>query len=58
MDLSADITEALASEGTLVLSGLLVTQEKEVLGAYERQGLVSLGRVEKGEWLALSLRKP
>lgn len=58
VDLSADITEALASEGTLVLSGLLVSQEKEVLGAYERQGLVSLGRVEKGEWLALSLRKP
>ena len=58
VELSGDITEALAEAGRLVLSGLLVTQEKEVLGAYEHRGLVSLGRVEKGEWLALSLRKP
>lgn len=58
IDLSADINEALASGGTLVLSGLLVTQKKEVLDAYEHRGLVSLGRVEKGEWLALTLRKP
>jgi ribosomal protein L11 methyltransferase len=58
VELSADITDALATNGRLVLSGLLVTQEKEVLDAYEHRGLVSLGRVEKGEWLALSLRKP
>lgn len=58
IDLSADITDSLASKGILVLSGLLVTQKKEVLDAYEARGLVTLGRVEKGEWLALTLRKP
>ncbi|WP_420429434.1 50S ribosomal protein L11 methyltransferase [Kordiimonas sp.] len=58
IDLSADITDALAAGGTLVLSGLLVTQKKEVLDAYKARGLVTLGRVEKGEWLALTLRKP
>ncbi|NVJ98593.1 MAG: 50S ribosomal protein L11 methyltransferase [Alphaproteobacteria bacterium] len=58
ISLAGDIVDALASGGTLVLSGLLVTQEKEVLEAYGSRGLVSLGRVEKGEWLALTLRKP
>ncbi|MCJ9427499.1 50S ribosomal protein L11 methyltransferase [Kordiimonas marina] len=56
--LAPDITGVLASGGTLVLSGLLVTQEKEVLAPYEAQGLDTQGRVEKGEWLALVLRKP
>lgn len=56
--LAGDITGALAAGGTLVLSGLLVTHEKEVLEPYLDRGLVSLGRVEKGEWLALTLRKP
>jgi ribosomal protein L11 methyltransferase len=56
--LAGDITDALASGGTLVLSGLLATQEKEVLEPYQARGLVTLGRVEKGEWLALTLRKP
>jgi len=58
VDLAGDIAGALAAGGTLVLSGLLVIQEKEVLEPYLDRGLVSLGRVEKGEWLALTLRKP
>ncbi|WP_262691135.1 50S ribosomal protein L11 methyltransferase [Kordiimonas aestuarii] len=58
IELSGDITAALADKATLVLSGLLGTQKKEVLEAYKARGLVSLGRVEKGEWLALTLRKP
>lgn len=58
VELAGDIEGALAAAGTLVLSGLLVTQEKEVLEPYLARGLVSLGRVEKGEWLALTLRKP
>ncbi len=58
IELAEDITDALSADGTLVLSGLLVTQEKEVLEPYLDRGLVSLGRVEKGEWLALTLRKP
>ncbi|TNE62844.1 MAG: 50S ribosomal protein L11 methyltransferase [Alphaproteobacteria bacterium] len=58
IELAADITGVLAPGGTLVLSGLLVTQEKEVLAPYQAQGLDTQGRVEKGEWLALVLRKP
>jgi len=57
IDMAADITDALAPEGTLVLSGLLATQEKEVLDAYKARGLSIQGRIEKGEWLALKLGK-
>ncbi len=57
IDMAADITDALASGGTLVLSGLLCTQKKEVLDAYEARGLSIQGRIEKGEWLALKLFK-
>jgi len=58
VDMAGDITAALAPHGKLVLSGLLVTQEKTVLDAYEAQGLLSEDRIEKGDWLALTLKRP
>jgi len=57
VDMAAEITAALAPKGKLVLSGLLVSQEKTVLDAYEAQGLLSEDRIEKGDWLALTLRQ-
>ena len=57
VDMAAEITAALAPNGKLILSGLLVTQEKTVLDAYEAQGLHSEDRIEKGDWLALTLRR-
>ncbi|MEX0299864.1 MAG: 50S ribosomal protein L11 methyltransferase, partial [Kordiimonas sp.] len=57
IEMAGDITDALAPKGTLILSGLLDTQEKEVLDAYEARGLGIQGRIEKGEWLALKLTK-
>ncbi len=56
VDMAADITGALAKGGRLLLSGLLVSQEKEVLDAYTARGLTSLGRIEEGEWAALLLQ--
>jgi ribosomal protein L11 methyltransferase len=58
IDMAASIADALAHDGALILSGLLTTQEKEVLDAYQARGLVSQGRIEKGDWVALTLRKP
>ena len=55
IDMAADIAGALSAGGKLVLSGLLVTQEKEVLDAYKARGLVLGGRIEKEDWLALTL---
>jgi len=56
IEMAADITQALSKGGTLILSGLLYTQEKEVLDTYAARGLVSQGRIEKGDWLALILK--
>ncbi|UTW54441.1 50S ribosomal protein L11 methyltransferase [Kordiimonas sp. SCSIO 12610] len=63
IDLAPALTAILRPGGTLILSGLLLTQEKEVLDAYRHQGPDNtlnweMGRVEKGEWLALKLIKP
>jgi len=58
IEMAANISAALAGGGKLILSGLLCTQEKEVLDAYKARGLVSLGRIEKDDWLALTLQKP
>ncbi|MBL4639849.1 MAG: 50S ribosomal protein L11 methyltransferase, partial [Kordiimonadaceae bacterium] len=57
VSMAEEITKALAPGGALVLSGLLVTQEKEVLDAYKARGLDIQGRIMKGEWLALKLLK-
>ena len=57
IDMSADIANALAPGGALILSGLLCTQEKEVLDAYVARGLSIQGRIEREEWLALKLSK-
>ena len=58
VDMAADITAVLAPHGKLILSGLLSTQEKTVLDAYLAQGLLFENRIEKGDWLALTLKRP
>lgn len=49
---------ALGRRGTLVLSGLLVTQAREVLGAYRARGLVQVATLARGEWMTLVLARP
>ncbi|MEA2783349.1 MAG: ribosomal protein methyltransferase [Rhodospirillaceae bacterium] len=48
----------LAPGGRAVLSGLLKTQEPEVLDAHRRQELVLDFRLRLGDWSVLVLRKP
>lgn len=58
IEMSADISAALAKGGHLILAGILDSQEKEVLESYCNQGLVKLGRNSQGEWPTLLMRKP
>lgn len=58
IEMAADISNALASGGHLILAGLLDDQEKEVLESYCNQGLVKLGRNSSGGWPTLLMRKP
>jgi ribosomal protein L11 methyltransferase len=58
MLMAADIAGALQPGGFTVLSGLLIGQEVQVLGAYRRCGLVLAERVTVGGWRTLILRRP
>ena len=56
-DMAPDIVHNLAAGGTLVLSGLLDTQEDAVCGAYAKEGMELIRRYIRGEWHSLMLRR-
>jgi ribosomal protein L11 methyltransferase len=57
IDLAPDIAAALAPGGRLILAGLLDHQAPRVLAAHRRHGLAPMGRVDRGEWPTLVLRR-
>jgi ribosomal protein L11 methyltransferase len=57
IELAPDIAAALAPGGRLILAGLLDHQASRVLAAYRRHGLAPAGRVDRGEWPTLVLRR-
>ena len=57
IDLAPPVAKAIAPGGRLILAGLLDHQAAAVAAAYRRQGLMLTGRVERGEWPALAMRK-
>ena len=54
--MAGELAAKVAPKGLLVLSGILAPQKDEVLAAYTALHLV--GVPQKGEWIALVLRKP
>ncbi|WP_431469524.1 50S ribosomal protein L11 methyltransferase [Sphingosinithalassobacter sp. LHW66-3] len=57
IELAPTVGMALADGGSLVLAGLLDGQAERVARAYRRQGLRLAGRIDRGEWPTLHLRK-
>lgn len=55
--LAEDIATITKEDGHVILSGLLLEQQKKVLAAYSAQGLEEVCRKEKGDWVALLLKK-
>ena len=55
-DMAPDIVKNLSAGGTLVLSGLLGTQEDAVCAAYAKEGMELVRRYVRGEWHSLMLR--
>ncbi|WP_284944705.1 50S ribosomal protein L11 methyltransferase [Acidisoma cladoniae] len=51
------LAQHLAPKGRAILAGLLASQERMVLAAHRRQGLVLERRFPEGQWMALLLRK-
>ncbi|HEX8622207.1 MAG TPA: 50S ribosomal protein L11 methyltransferase [Allosphingosinicella sp.] len=57
IDLAPSVAKAVAPGGRLILAGLLDHQSAAVAAAYRRQGLMLTGRVDRGEWPTLVMRK-
>jgi ribosomal protein L11 methyltransferase len=57
IDLAPSLAGALAPGGRLILAGLLDHQAGSVAAAYRRQGMMAAGRVERGDWPTLVMRK-
>jgi ribosomal protein L11 methyltransferase len=57
VDLAPSVAAAVAPGGRLLLAGLLDHQAERVAAAYRREGLMLTGRIERGEWPTLVMRK-
>ncbi len=57
VEVRASIAAAVAARGWLILSGILRSQEVEVVAAYRRAGFHMLRIVRKGKWIALLARR-
>ncbi|MBX7540503.1 50S ribosomal protein L11 methyltransferase [Qipengyuania sphaerica] len=57
VELAPDFARATEPGGSLLLAGLLQTQEAEVRAAYRKQGFRLARRVTNGDWSILWLRK-
>jgi len=55
--MAPDAAAALAPGGTIILSGILSEQAREVLNAYESAGLAPSGRLDLGDWTTLVLTR-
>ncbi len=53
--MAKDLSAATAKDGYLILSGLLITQQEEVLGAYTAQGMTLADASTRDEWAILTL---
>ena len=56
--MAVDVKRHLAPGGLVVLSGLLITQERQVLARYRAAGLTLVRRYRLGEWSTLVLGAP
>jgi ribosomal protein L11 methyltransferase len=55
--LAGDFTDAVSSGGHLLLAGLLTSQEPAVRAAYRTAGFRLAGRITRGDWSILWLRR-
>jgi len=56
--LAPSLSRILARGGRVILSGLTRDQERAVAAAYRQPGLIRESRMEDGNWVTLTLRRP
>lgn len=57
VELAPDFSRAVVPGGSVLLAGLLASQERKVRAAYARAGLRLAARMQRGDWSILWLRK-
>lgn len=57
VELALDFADAVRPRGSLLLAGLLTTQERAVRAAYRAAGFALAGRIVNGDWSILWLRR-
>lgn len=55
IEMAADLVQATAQSGYLILSGLLIEQQQEVLAAYTARGMILAEGATRDEWAILTL---
>jgi len=55
--IAGDLTAHLAPGGTLVIAGIIATEEAETAGAFTGQGLRAVARDQEGDWVSLELTR-
>ena len=55
--MAADLTSNLAPRGKLILSGLLGSQARQIIGDYQARQMVLDQRRDQGEWCCLVFSK-
>ena len=55
--LSNTITDNVTKNGVMVMSGIIKSRENEVIDRYSSLGFELEKRVNKGEWVAIAMRK-
>jgi ribosomal protein L11 methyltransferase len=57
MEISSELVNRLEEKGTLILSGLLESDEYSIRTEYEKHGLRMIDKQEMGEWIAVVLKR-
>ena len=56
--LGRDYVGALTPGGLLIVSGIIMEREADVVGAFAQAGLQPVERRQEGDWVALVYRRP
>jgi ribosomal protein L11 methyltransferase len=55
--IAPDLAAHLAPHGTLLVAGIIATEESETLAAFEAEGLRAVARDQDGDWVSLELTR-
>ncbi len=58
LNIASDIKDKILKDGIVILSGLLFSDEKEIIAAYKKLGFEFLEMAVMDEWISIVMKKP